>query len=205
VSGAVEYRLLDQLKPDPSNARTHSAEQIELIANSIRRWGYTNPGLVDEVIRAGNGRYSALELIYAAGEAVYLAPGRDRGGEAIPAGTMPVIDCSGWSDEERRAYALADNQIALDAGWDEDRLRAEIDALTQAGFEIPALGFDEAELQRLFNPPSPGRTDPDELPEDPGFIASVRGDVWILDSRKVTCSRCGKETGRKPARRTARD
>lgn len=183
----VEFRKLEELTKDPANARTHSPEQIEQIANSIRRFGFTMPGLVDEVIRAGNGRYDACAQIYAEGGTIYLAPGKDRGGAEIPFGTMPVLDCSGWSEEERRAYALADNQLALNAGWDEDRLRAELEALTAAGFDIPVIGFDEAALAALFNPPNRGRTDPDDLPDVPDKPASVRGDVWVLGDHRLAC------------------
>jgi DNA modification methylase len=187
VSRAVEFRKVEDLTKDPNNARTHSPAQVEQIANSIRRFGWTMPALADEVIRAGNGRHAAAELIYQAGETIYLAPGKERGGQAIPAGTMPVMDCTGWSEDERRAYALADNQLALNAEWDDEQLRAELEALTLAGFEIPLIGFDEDELNRIFNPPQSGRTDPDELPAEPPTIATVRGDVWLLGEHRLKC------------------
>jgi D-arabinose 5-phosphate isomerase GutQ len=183
----IEFRKLEELIPDPDNARTHTPEQVEQIANSIRRFGFTMPGLVDEVIRAGNCRRAACELIYALGETIYLAPGRERGGVAIPVGTMPVLDCTGWTADERTAYALADNKLALNAGWDEERLREQIEALQLSGFDIPVLGFDLDELDRLFNPPQSGRTDPDALPDEPACAASLPGDLWVLGDHRLIC------------------
>lgn len=187
MTGKVEFRPLDQLKRDPDNARTHTPQQIEQVATSIRRFGFTMPGLVDEVLRAGNCRADACELIYAAGETIYLAPGKDRGGKAIPFGTMPVMDCTGWTDEERTAYALADNKLALNAGWDEPRLRAQLEALQGFDFDLGVVGFDADELAALFNPPQSGRTDPDAVPDAPAVAASVAGDLWVLGDHRLKC------------------
>jgi hypothetical protein len=183
----LEFRKLADMPRDPNNARLHPPEQLEQIANSIRQFGFTIPGLFDTVVRVGNGRHGACELIYAAGETIYLAPGKDHGGEAIPVGTMPVFDCSAWSDDQKRAYALVDNQLALNSTWDEDRLRVELEALMAVGFEIPLLGFDTAELDRLFNPPQSGLTDPDALPDEREKAASLRGDLWVLGNHRLKC------------------
>lgn len=140
---------LAELQRDPRNARTHSPTQIAMLAGSIRRFGWTVPMLVDDVIRAGNGRAEAAELIYAAGEDIYMAPGRERGGAKLPKGTVPIIDCTGWTDEEREAYGLADNQLALQAGWNIDQLRDSIEALAQADFPLEIVGFDQAAIDAV--------------------------------------------------------
>lgn len=149
----VQLRKLVDLKRDPDNARTHSAEQTGKVADSIRRFGWTMPMLVDDVIRAGNCRADAAAIIYGAGEAIYMAPGKDRGGAKLPPGTVPVIDCTGWSPEERTAYAITDNQLPMQAGWDEGRLRDQLQALASMDFSMSVLGFDEKELERLTKPP----------------------------------------------------
>lgn len=145
----IALRKVAELKRDPENARTHTDEQRQLIAGSIRRFGWTVPMLVDDVIRAGNCRADAAELIYAAGEDIYMAPGKDRGGAKLPHGTVPVIDCTGWSDEERTAYGIADNALPLMAGWDVERLTSGLDALSQQDFPLDIIGFDQAALDAL--------------------------------------------------------
>lgn len=145
----VLLRKIDELTPDPRNARTHSADQVGQIVASIERFGWTNPVLADDLIRAGHGRQMAARLIYDAGGTIYLAPGKERGGKAIPKGTVPVIDCTGWTEEERKAYALADNQLALQAGWDTEILMAQLDELTAAEFDIAEIGFDSAAIDAL--------------------------------------------------------
>ena len=125
-----------------------------VIANLMRRFGWTNPVLADsEGVVAGHGRRAAAELIYAAGERIKLP-----NGDLIPDGTVPVIDCTGWTDAERRAYIIADNQSALRAGWDEDMLRAEMEALREDDFDLGLVGFDQAMLDQfagIVTPPPP--------------------------------------------------
>jgi ParB-like chromosome segregation protein Spo0J len=140
----IEHRHVDKLKPDPRNARTHGPDQIERIANLMERYGFTIPILAGEHIAAGHGRWEAAKLVYARGGAL-----RYPNGAPIPAGHVPIIDCSGWTPEERRAYVLADNAVALQAGWDETILSAELDALAAANFDIADLGFDTAALDDL--------------------------------------------------------
>jgi ParB-like chromosome segregation protein Spo0J len=142
----IALRRVDELTPDPRNARTHSDAQIAEIAASVRRFGWTNPILADDVIRAGNGRRAAAVLIYAAGERIYLAPGQERGGAMLPEGTVPVIDCSGWSEDERLGYGLADNKIALNAGWDEAVLAESLRSLESVSFDMSVIGFDMGEV-----------------------------------------------------------
>lgn len=145
----VQLRKLADLTKDPHNARTHSAGQIEQLADAIGRFGWTVPMLVDDVIRAGNGRYEAAQLIYGRGERIYLPPGKANGGKVLPDGTVPAIDCTGWSPDERKAYALADNQLALQAGWDERVLREQLDELQSTDWNLASLGFDDSALAAL--------------------------------------------------------
>lgn len=142
----IRYRAVTDLIADPNNARTHSPEQIAKIEASIERFGFTNPALVDaaDVIRAGNGRHAAAVNIYARGGTI-----KSPNGEALLPGMIPTIDCTGWTDAECRAYALADNKIALDAGWDDDRLAAELAALGEMDFDLDLTGFSESERAAL--------------------------------------------------------
>lgn len=171
----IALRKIADLTPDPRNARTHSDEQIEELAGSIGRFGFTVPGVHDEndVVRIGNGRLAAVRLIYERGGRVYLAPGQARGGKAIPAGTIPIMDGSGYTEEEWKALALGDNQLALKAGWNLDELTAQLDELAAADFDIGVIGFDQAALDALASgdPEAGGGTggrEPGEL-EDSTF------------------------------------
>ncbi len=139
----VSLRKISDLSNDPNNARTHSAEQIDQIAASILEFGFTNPVAADSagIVRAGNGRLEAARLIYERGEAI-KAPD----GSAIPKGQIPAIDCSSWSEAQCRAYALADNKIALNAGWDQAVLDIEIAALSALDFDIGLTGFGDDEV-----------------------------------------------------------
>lgn len=185
----VQLRKISRLRPDPDNVRTHSEEQIDLIMASIRRFGWTMPMLVDDVIRAGNGRYAAAELLYRGGETIYMAPGKERGGHALPPETVPIIDCTGWTPEEKKAYALADNQLALQAGWDEERLGVQLQGLLDADFEIELIGFDSTELDRLLGDQQ-GEADPEEVPEVPAIITTRPSDIWLLGDHRLVCGSC---------------
>lgn len=145
----VAVRKIDDLTPDPRNARTHSESQIGQLVASIKRFGWTNPILADDMIRAGHGRLMAAKAIYAAGEAIYLAPGKERGGKRLAAYTVPVIDCTGWTEDERKAYSLADNQLALQAGWDTEILFEQLDELRGVDFALEDIGFDVDALAAL--------------------------------------------------------
>ena len=153
----IELRHIDALVPDPKNARTHSAEQVQQLADSMMEFGFTNPLLVDDVIRAGNGRFAALQLLRAAGEWPKLP-----NGAPLPDGMVPVADCTGWTEAQRRAYALADNQLALNAGWDEDQLRADIAALEFEGYDTSLIGFAAAEIEEIM-----GRAGDESTQENP--------------------------------------
>ena len=130
----IEMRKLDSLKPDPRNARLHSAEQIEQVAKSMERFGWTIPILID-------GRSNIL-----AGHARQLAGQMNGYDEA------PCMVARGWSKEQRRAYILADNKLALNASWDEDLLGEELQALLEDGDDLfDFTGFSEAELGQLLS------------------------------------------------------
>lgn len=155
----LQLSKLDDLLPDPENARVHGPDQVEAVAHSIRRFGWTRPVMITKpeqgkaVIRAGNGACAAAGVIYAMGESIWMAPGKDRGGLKLPAGTVPTIDCTGWTPEEITAYALADNKLALMASWDEERLRTSLNTLAGMDFNLGLAGFDPKELEKLNAPP----------------------------------------------------
>jgi DNA modification methylase len=181
---AIELRPLDSLIPYARNSRTHSDAQVGQIAASIVEFGFTNPVLADATgIVAGHGRVLAARRVYDAGKAVRLPNGQD-----LPKGTVPVIDCTGWSEAQRRAYVIADNQLALNAGWDMELLKVEIADLQAEGFELGLLGFDENFLDGLLAPPeTEGLTDPDEAPGIPDEPVAVLGDVWVLGHHRLMC------------------
>lgn len=131
----VERRPLAELIPAAKNARTHSPHQIEQIAASMQRWGWTVPALIDEdgSIIAGHGRVLAAQ--------------------SLGYSQAPVMVAQGWSDDEKRAYLLADNQLTLNASWDLEVLGDEWDALAGNGFDMSLLGFDNIdELLRAAAP-----------------------------------------------------
>ncbi len=168
-SNKVILKKIDQLTPYARNARTHSDAQIAQIASSIKEWGWTNPVLIDEGgdILAGHGR---------------LAAARKLGITDIP-----CMVAEGWSDAQKKAYILADNQLALNAGWDIDMLKVEIGDLNVSGFDLGLIGFDDNMLANLLNDPNTGLTDPDDAPEPPAHPVSEPGDVWILGNHRIIC------------------
>ncbi|WP_407059256.1 DNA methyltransferase (plasmid) [Ralstonia syzygii subsp. celebesensis] len=145
---AVVYRRAADLVRYEKNARTHSATQIEQIKASLRQFGWTNPALTagDELL-AGHGRLQAATQMWEAGEAIRNCP--------VP-GEVPTVDLSHLDADERRAYILADNKLAENAGWDVDLLAAELADLRDADFDLTLIGFDETELAELLDPGDPG-------------------------------------------------
>jgi ParB-like chromosome segregation protein Spo0J len=133
VAQSIKLWPIDKLIPYDRNARTHSPEQIRQVANSIQRFGFTNPILVasDAGIIAGHGRLAAARL--------------------IGMGQVPVIVLDHLTPDERRAYVIADNQLALNAGWDEELLRLEIGDLAELEFDLSLLGFDDEVLKELLD------------------------------------------------------
>lgn len=177
---------IDSLIPYARNARTHSDGQIAQIAASIVEFGFTNPILIDDQgVIAGHGRLAAARLLYQSGKTLGLP-----GGDKLAAGAVPVIDCTGWSDAKRRAYILADNKLAMNAGWDEDMLRLELSDLTNDGFDLSLIGFGDDELAALMVEQTEGLTDPDETPPVPDEPVSVLGDVWVLGRHRLVCGDC---------------
>ena len=124
----VEKWEIDKLIPYARNARTHSDEQVGQIAASIKEWGWTTPVLVDEQggIIAGHGRTLAAQKL-----------GMTQ---------VPVMVAKGWSDAKKRAYVLADNKLALNAGWDNEMLALELGEIGELGFNLELIGFDPSEL-----------------------------------------------------------
>ena len=142
------FQQIDQLLPYARNARTHSDAQVAQLAASIVEWGWTNPILADaKGIVAGHGRLAAARRLYSQGRVLHLPNGED-----IPAGCVPVIDVTGWPESKRRAYILADNQLAMNAGWDEAVLSEELRSLQEDGFNLDLIGFDELPTEIDFTP-----------------------------------------------------
>jgi DNA modification methylase len=181
---AARFVPVEQLVPYARNSRTHSDAQVAQIAASIIEFGFTNPVLADEKgIVAGHGRVLAARKLFAAGKSIRLPNGLE-----LPAGAVPVIDVTGWSDEKRRAYVIADNQLALNAGWDNELLKLELQELKALDFDLDLLGFDAKVLDGLLaEPGSEGLTDPDEIPEAPSEPVTRPGEVWLLGRHRITC------------------
>lgn len=167
----VVYRNVSELIPYARNARTHSDEQIERIANSIKEFGWTNPILIDgeNGIIAGHGRILAA---------------RKLGIEKVP-----TIELSGLTEAQKRAYIIADNRLALDAGWDEDILKLEFAELEKEGFELSKTGFSDEEINELMadlDREVAGVEDID-TPEPPKNPKTKRGEIWILGTHRLMC------------------
>jgi DNA modification methylase len=164
--------LVTNLKPYEKNPRTHSAGQIEQIRKSIREFGFTNPILVDEdgLIVAGHGRLQAAQA------------------EGLV--ELPAIVIDGLTAAQKRALVISDNQIAVNAGWDADLLREELEALQEEHFDLSLVGFAEQELQALLATMSEGLTDPDDVPAATENPITVLGDVWLLGKHRLVCGDC---------------
>jgi DNA modification methylase len=166
----IERIATDALIPYARNSRTHSAEQVAQIAASIREFGFTNPVLIDgqDGIIAGHGRVMAAQKL-----------GLDE---------VPCIRLDYLADAQKRAYIIADNKLALNAGWDEEMLALEITELEELGFDLDLLGFDESEIDALMpEEVAEGLTDEDEVPETPEQPVSKTGDVWLCGNHRVMC------------------
>jgi DNA modification methylase len=168
----IELWPVDRLTPYERNARTHSTEQVAQIAASIVEFGFTNPILVDshDGIIAGHGRLmAALELGLK---------------------TVPVVVLDHLSERQRKAYILADNQLALNAGWDTDLLRAELQDLAEQDFDLNLIGFSDEELADLLpdiEELPPEDADEEATPEPPAEPVTKPGDVWLLGKHRVMC------------------
>ena len=166
---AVEYRATDSLTPAPRNARTHSEHQISQIAASIREFGWTNPILIEEdgQIIAGHGRVQAAQ--------------------ALGMGDVATITLRGLSPAQKRALVLADNKLALNAGWDDALLRSELADLKLEAFDISKIGFSADELADIFADRTAGLTDPDDAPDVEATVISKPGDLWLLGRHRLLC------------------
>ncbi len=171
MADRIELWPVDRLQPYARNARTHSEAQVEQIAASIREFGFTNPILVDSAdgIIAGHGRLMAAKR--------------------LELGQVPVIVLDHLSEEQRRAYILADNKLALNAGWDEALLAEELEALRADGFDLALTGFSDDELAELLPDGEDEGTgvDPDAIPEPEQKPVSRPGDIWILGDHRLMC------------------
>ena len=164
----VERRKVSELIPYARNARTHSDAQVRQIAASIEEWGWTNPILIDEksTIIAGHGRVMAADK--------------------LGLKDVPVMVASGWSEAQKKAYVLADNQLALNAGWDTEMLSLELKDL-EGEFDLDLIGFGEDFLAGLLIDGTEGLTDPDEVPEAPEEPQAKLGDVYKLGKHRLVC------------------
>jgi len=170
----VEAWPIDRLIPYGRNARTHSDSQVAQIAASMVEFGWTNPVLADGLgnVIAGHGRLAAAKSL-----------GLD---------TVPVVILDHMTEAQRRAYILADNKLALNAGWDDETLAAELHALNAEGYDLDLIGFSEEELDALMAPlddegEGQGDGDEDEIPEPPADPVTRPGDLWILGRHRLLC------------------
>ena len=156
----------EKLIPYARNARTHTSEQVSQICASIKEFGFTNPVLIDEdnVIIAGHGRVMASQR--------------------MNLDTVPCVVLKHLTDAQKKAYVIADNQLALNAGWNEELLRVEIEELDGLNFNLELLGFDD--IDKYLNPEQ-GLTDEDEVPEISKDIISQPNDLWLLGNHKLIC------------------
>ena len=167
-----DYKMVsvDSLIPYARNSRTHSDEQVAQIAASIREFGFLNPIIVDgdNGIIAGHGRVLAAQK--------------------LKIDQLPCIEASHLTEAQRKAYVIADNKLALNAGWDNELLRIELDELKGLGFDVTITGFSLDELAELEPEEiTEGLTDEDAVPEAPETPVSVRGDVWLLGRHRLMC------------------
>jgi len=168
--GNLESISIDALIPYARNSRTHSDAQVAQIAASIKEFGFTNPVLIDEDggIIAGHGRTLAARKL-----------GLDE---------VPCLRLAYLSEAQKKAYIIADNKLALNAGWDDEMLKVELSELKDLDFDLSLIGFDADELANLLEPEQvEGLTDEDEVPELPETPVTVEGDVWILGNHRLMC------------------
>ena len=169
----IELIPVARLTPYKGNARTHSKKQIRQIADSIERFGYTNPVLIDEAgeIIAGHGRVEAAKLLGLSG--------------------VPALRVSHLSAAEKRAYVLADNKLAAKAGWDRELLAIELQGLIDIDFEVELTGFEVPEIDVILEDADSAKAEgsgpedraPDPLPES----ITRPGDLWLLGKHRLFC------------------
>ena len=168
----IETLAVDRLIPYARNSRTHSDAQVAQIAASMREFGFTNPVLIDAEggIIAGHGRVMAARQIGLA--------------------EVPCIRLGHLSEAQRRAYIIADNRLALNAGWDEQMLALEMRDLMEAGYDVGLTGFELGEIDELLatlDATPEGQTDPDATPPVQAEAITRPGDVWVLGRHRIMC------------------
>lgn len=166
----MELIPIDKLIPYVNNARTHSPEQIKKLRSSLREFGFINPVIIDHEynVIAGHGRIEAAKL------------------ESIT--EVPCVFVDYLTPAQKKAYILADNRMAMDAGWDEELLRVEIESLQGEDFDIGLTGFDEKELSILFDKDNDAEEDDFDVDAELQKPAlSKPGDIWMIGRHKVIC------------------
>jgi DNA modification methylase len=166
----IKEVAVDKLIPYAKNSRTHSPEQVGQIAASIKEFGFRNPKVVDGVgINAGHGRLMAAQKL-----------GLDK---------VPTIDCSDMTESQKKAYIIADNKLAMNAGWDNAMLTIELQGLEDEGFDLTLTGFDDKELDALLNviEGTDGLTDENAVPDVPEEPKTKLGDIYILGNHRLMC------------------
>lgn len=167
----ITYRKVGELVPYINNARTHSDEQVAQICASIREYGWTNPVLIDEngMIIAGHGRVMAAQR--------------------MKMEQVPCIVLSGLTEAQKKAYVIADNKMALNAGWDDEKLKLELENLKELDFDLELTGFDSDELDQLLSLDDIDKLpeDIDDVPEPPKEAKSKLGDIYKLGEHTLMC------------------
>lgn len=161
---------VDELVPYAQNARTHTDHQVDQIVKSISEFGFLNPIIIDadKGIVAGHGRVLAAKK--------------------LGLKELPVIEAKHLTDAQKKAYVIADNQLALNAGWDTTVLSSELEELKELNFDVALLGFDEKEIAKLLEPQQvEGLTDENEVPEVSKTSVTVPGDLWLLGAHRLMC------------------
>ncbi len=170
MNAVITTQKVEALTPYAQNARTHDEEHIAQIAASIRQFGFTNPVLVDpnrEII-AGHGRVLAAKK--------------------LGLSEVPTIEIAHLTDDQKRAYVLADNKLALNAGWDEELLSKELSELLQKNFDVAVTGFSEKEIRSLVGlETTDGLTEEDAVPEVPEVAKTQPGDIYTLGDHRLMC------------------
>ena len=166
----IQEVAVDKLIPYAKNSRTHDDAQVAQLAASIKEFGWTNPILVDgdKGVIAGHGRLLAARKL-----------GYDK---------VPVIELKHMTEAQKRAYVIADNKLALNAGWDNNFLALELQDLKDQDFDLSLLGFDDKELDALLSPEIvDGLTDEDAVPDTPIEPKTKLGDIYILGNHRLMC------------------
>lgn len=166
----IKMLAVDKIIPYVKNSRTHSDEQVAQVAASIKEFGFTNPILLDKenVIIAGHGRMLAAQR--------------------LGLSEVPCIRLDHLTEAQKKAYIIADNKLALNAGWDNELLGLELGELKDEGFDMSLTGFTDEELAALIVDEIPeGLTDEDSVPDVPEDAVTVEGDIWVLGRHRLMC------------------